>query len=78
MTKQKTITMSKTRSRNIRRMKMQRMAKSLKERQLHKKTIDHDFNEFLKRNGMDKSQMSVKELSIARSAMKAEQESRYT
>ena len=34
--------------------------------------------EFLKRNGMDKSQMSAKELSIARSAMKAEQESRYT
>ena len=78
LTKQKTITMSKTRSRNIKRMKMQRMGKNLKERQLRKKTIDHDFNEFLKRNGMDKSQMSAKELSIARSAMKAEQESRYT
>ena len=78
MTRQKTITMNKTRSRNIRRMKMQRMAKNLKERQLRKKTIDHEFNEFLKRNGMDKSQMSVNVLSIARSAMKAEQESRYT
>ena len=66
--------MSKTKSKNIKRMKKVIALKKGKQREERRKTIAQRFDEFLLRNKLDKSKMTQKELSIARSIMKAQEE----
>ena len=66
--------MSKTKSKNIKRMKKVIALKKEKQREERRKTIAQRFDEFLLRNKLDKSKMTQKELSIARSIMKAQEE----
>ena len=70
--------MSKSRSRNVKRMKKLLALKKLKQQELRRKSIEERFNEFLLKNGMDRSKMTQKELSVARSFMKAQEECPYT
>lgn len=52
--------------------------KKLKQRELRRQSIEEKFDEFLLKNKLDKSKMTQKELSIARSFMKAQEECPYT
>ena len=70
--------MSKSRTRNVKRMKKLLALKKLKQREIRRNIIDEKFNEFLLKNGLDRSKMTQKELSIARSIMKAQIECPYT
>ena len=70
--------MSKSRSRNVKRMKKLLVLRKLKQQELRRKSIEERFNEFLLKNGMDRSKMTLKELSVARSFMKAQEECPYT
>ena len=70
--------MSKSRSRNVKRMKKLIAFKKLKQRELRRQSIEEKFDEFLLKNKLDRSKMTQKELSIARSFMKAQEECPYT
>jgi hypothetical protein len=52
--------------------------KKLKQRELRRQSIEEKFDEFLLKNKLDRSKMTQKELSIARSFMKAQEECPYT
>jgi hypothetical protein len=69
--------MSKTKSRNVKRMKKCIALKKQRQREEVRKTIEKQFDEFLLRNKLDKSTMTQKELSMARSFMKAQEECPY-
>ena len=70
--------MSKSRTRNVKRMKKLLALKKLKQREIRRNIIDEKFNEFLLKNGLDRSKMTQNELSFARSIMKAQIECPYT
>ena len=70
--------MSKTKSRNIKRMKKLISLKKKKLKEERQKTVEQRFDEFLLRNGLNKSTMTQKELSVARSFLKAQEECPYT
>lgn len=69
--------MTKTKSRNIKRQKKLKALKKQKEREVKGKFIEQRFDEFLLKNKLDKTKMTQKELSIARSFMKAQEECPY-
>ena len=52
--------------------------KKKRQKEERQKPIEQRFNEFLLRNGLNKSTMTQKELSVARSFMKAQEECPYT
>ena len=70
--------MSKSRSKNVKRMKKLLALKKLKEREIRRNIINEKFDDFLLRNGLDRSNMTHYELSLAKSIMKAQIECPYT
>lgn len=70
--------MSKSRTRNVKRMKKLLALKKLKQKEMRRNVIDEKFNDFLLKNGLDRSKMSQQQLSLARSIMKAQIECPYT
>jgi hypothetical protein len=70
--------MSKSRSKNVKRMKKLLALKKLKEREIRRNIINEKFDDFLLRNGLDRSKMTHDELSLAKSIMKAQIECPYT
>jgi hypothetical protein len=70
--------MSKSRAKNVKRMKKLLAAKKRKQQELSKKIIDERFDEFLAKTGLNRATMSKQQLSLARSIMKSQEECPYT
>jgi hypothetical protein len=70
--------MSKSRAKNVKRMKKLLAAKKKRERELSRKIVDEQFDEFLVKNGLNRATMSNQQLSLARSIMKSLEECPYT
>jgi len=70
--------MSKSRAKNVKRMKKLLAAKKKRERELSRKIVDERFDEFLVKNGLNRATMSNQQLSLVRSIMKSLEECPYT
>ena len=70
--------MSKSRAKNVKRMKKLLAAKKKRELELSRKIVDERFDEFLAKNGLNRATMSNQQLSLARSIMKSLEECPYT